>query len=141
MTTRKVKPYSSFLKQVEENTLENDTYVKVPKKLLFDRGLKEKERLTWEVLAAHQFKAKSKIFPNRDRLAKILGIKDVRAVSKLTTALQSKGYLSKQIAKSNRVFYQLYFYTDIEEHIYASEKTPRRLSNRNRISGTVPTPV
>jgi hypothetical protein len=138
---RLVTTYTSFLKRLEHKEVENDTYVKIPKKLLFDRGLKEKERLTWETLAAHQYKSRSKIFPGRERLAVMLGIKDIRAVSKLTSALQCGGYLTKTIAKNNKVFYQLYFYADIDEHVYAVEKTRSRLSKRNCIRGTLPPSV
>lgn len=140
-TTRKLKTYSKFLKHLEENTLENESFVKVPKKLLFDTCLTPKERITWMVLASHQYKSKSEIFPSRRRLAAMLGIKDIRQISKLTRSLQDKAYLAKEYdERSKKAFYKLFFFADTNDHLYSgfAVNEERVRSEYNHVVGTRP---
>ncbi|MGC9602386.1 MAG: helix-turn-helix domain-containing protein [Minisyncoccia bacterium] len=87
----------------------------VPRKFLVDHALTPQEKSLWITLAGFQYKATSEIFPGRERIAALLGVKDVNYISKMTRRLQEKGSLEKFHNKNKRVYYRLYYRVNIDE--------------------------
>ena len=134
-----VTPYWRLLDS--KSKLEGVDYVKVPKHLLIDPYLTPKEKIVWMTLACYQFKPDSQIFPGRERIAALIGIKSKNGVSKLTRTLQEGAYLIKAHDSRRRTFYKLYFHTDtpVDDFFgYVQGNSPLKLHKRNRIRGTTP---
>lgn len=107
-----VQKYSKFLKSAKND---REKFVMVPRKFFVDHTLTPQEKLLWMILAGFQYKAESYIFPGRERLAALLGVRDVNYITKLTRRLQRKGVLEKHYGKNRQVYYFLFFCIDIDE--------------------------
>lgn len=112
--THLMHSYRSFLREIEEDFFSNNTYVRVPKKLVIDNRLSAKERILWIVLACFQYQPTRDIFPSRKRLAKLLGIRSSINISRLTRNLQRKGCLTKYY-RGSKTLYELWFQSNLDD--------------------------
>lgn len=121
MITIRVTGYKNYLRKLERSEDTKSGYTRIPKKILIDPHLSEKERVTWMVLASFLYTSDSNIFPGRKLLTKLLSLKYVQQVSKITKSLQKKGYLTKYYDNDNRITYELHFNIDVDESIFTKK--------------------
>jgi hypothetical protein len=115
---KRMRSYKSYMRKLEQDGDATTGYTRIPKKILIDWCLSEKERITWLMLASFLFRSENYIFPGRKKLAELLHLATVQQVSNLTKALCKKGYLVKYYNKNNRLIYELYFNADVDESIF-----------------------
>lgn len=130
---KRVNSFRRFLHETQGYD-EVDRYVQIPKKLLVDPRLTNKQKLTWIVLACFQYGPTRDIFPGRDRLARLLRLKSKSSISKLTNALQVKAYLEKFYRKNSSVIYEIYYDSDVDDSIFTR-------SNIDLAPDLVPSPL
>lgn len=120
--------YRLFLKN------KDSAFVRIPKKLLADPKLTDRQKILWMVLASYMYGSEGEVYPGRELLSRIMHIKNPSNISRLTGSLQDGCYLEKQHYKSGGVLYELYFDTEIDESIFLTGGDRRyRPSKRNRI--------
>lgn len=121
-----MKSYKAFLRQAEDDVADDDTYyVRIPKKLVIDPRLTQKERQLWGVLAAFLYKPTSDIFPGRRRLAKLLNVQNPTSISRLTRSLQRKGYVTKYYNTKGKIIYELWFQSNLDDSAFTGDLTEK----------------
>jgi hypothetical protein len=105
---KKMINYEEYLKENGYSNHGNNS-LHIPKEILLDKNLTEKEKLSWIILASQIYGSNTNFFRGYYRLKELLRIHGVQEPSDVVQKLQDKKYLKRYYDKSNHLSNDLFF--------------------------------